>query len=177
MMRHAITTTALAIFIAGCSGGSGSLPGGSSKPPQSETQAQLRSNTSDPKTRAVQVAWNVSRAAKCNFNLDNATLKTSYLNYETEQGMAPDSLPALEKAYEFARIETASRIEKQEGEYCTSKRVAETRTDLGRYLAGDFTARTIAAEKTVPEAGLFDAFDTGVKLPQKTSEDALKPKE
>lgn len=165
------------MLVAGCSGGAGSLLGGSSAPKQTTTEAQLTANAADPKTRAVQVAWNVSRAAKCNFNLDNATLKTSYLNYETQQGMTPDQLPALEKAYEFARIETASRIAKQEGEYCTSKRVTETRTDLGRYLAGDFAARAMAAEKTVPEAGLFDAFDTGVKPPSKTSEDALKPKE
>jgi len=161
--------------LAGCSGGSNLLGGGNAA--KSPSAAQLVSApVNDPKTRAVQVAWNVSRAQKCGFNLDAATLKTNYLTYETTNGFPADRLANLEKAYEFSRIETGDRIAKVEN-YCSDKRVSETRADLGRYLAGDFAARKVTEKKAVPQGGFFDAFDTGVKLPAKTSEEALLPKE
>lgn len=166
----------LMLSLAACGGSASSLlGGGASKAPSAADL--ISAPVADPKTRAVQVAWNVSRANKCGFNLDAATLKQNYIAYETTQGLLPEKLPALEKSYEFARIEIADRINKSEGDYCTDKRVNETRADLARYLAGDFAARQIAKEKEVPAGGFFDAFDTGVAPPKKTSEDALKPKE
>jgi len=162
------------LALAACGGSASSLLGigGSPKP----AAAELVTNpVNDPKTRAVQVAWNVSRAAQCGFNLDSATLKQNYLTYESGQGITPDRLPALEKAYEFSRIETAARIARVE-QYCNPKRVNETRADLGRYLAGNFAARKIV-EKEAPKAGLFDAFDTGIKEKRVTTEEALATKE
>lgn len=162
------------LALAACSGGGTSLLGGGAPKP---TAADLVSApVNDPKTRAVQVAWNVSRAAKCGFNLDSAQLKQKYLAYESGNGLTPDALPALEKAYEFSRIETADRIAKAEGNYCTEIRVAETRKDLGRYLAGDFAARAIKAKKEVPSSSFLDAFSVD-EVSQVTTEDALKPKE
>ena len=162
------------LILAGCGGGGSSLLGGST--PKAPSAADLVAAAApDPKTRAVQVAWNVSRAAKCGFNLDAAALKSSYLAYESTQGNSPETLLSLEKAYEFSRGATASRIAEVSG-YCNEKRVNETRADLGRYLAGDFAARQKKEKKQV-ERGIFDAFDTGVAPPKTVAEDALKPKE
>lgn len=166
----------LTLLLAACGGGGTGLVGGGGATKQPTAADLLAAPVADPKTRAVQVGWNVSRAAKCGFNLDAATLKTNYMAFETGKGLPPESLPNLEKAYEFSRIETASRIAAVEN-YCNEKRLNETRTDLGRYLAGDFEARKIAKKKEIPQGGIFDAFDSGVTPPQKTTEDALKPKE
>ncbi len=166
----------LTLSLAACGGNASTLLGGGSTKKPSAADL-VSAPVADPKTRAVQVAWNVSRANKCGFNLDAATLKQSYIAYELAQGAQAESLPALEKSYEFARIEITDRINKTEGDYCTEKRVNETRADLGRYLAGDFAARKIEKTKDVPTGGLFDAFDTGVKPPEKTTDEALAPKE
>jgi len=176
-MRNPVTLLVALIVplaLTACGGNASNLLGiGSSPKP---TASDLVTNpVNDPKNRAVQVAWNVSRAAQCGFNLDPVALKQNYLTYESGQGMTPDLLPALEKTYEFSRIETASRISKIP-QYCNDTRVRETRTDLGRYLAGDFAARRIV-KKEAPKTGIFDAFDTGIKSKQVTSEEALATKE
>lgn len=167
--------TCLTLSLAACGGGASNiLGGGATKAP---TAADLvAAPPADPKTRAVQVAWNVSRANKCGFNLDAATLKSTYLAYESSQGASPESLLSLEKAYEFSRGETAGRIAVTDN-YCNEKRLTETRADLARYLAGDFAARQVKKKSAVPQGGFFDAFDTGVEAKKVTLEDALKPKE
>lgn len=165
----------LTLSLAACGGGASNiLGGGATKAPSAADL--VAAPPADPKTRAVQVAWNVSRANKCGFNLDAATLKSTYLAYEAAQGATPESLLNLEKAYEFSRGETAGRIATVEN-YCNEQRLTETRADLGRYLAGDFAARQLKKKKAVPQGGIFDAFDTGVAPKKVTLEDALKPKE
>ncbi|MEL6421571.1 MAG: hypothetical protein AAFQ42_03930, partial [Pseudomonadota bacterium] len=97
--RVLLALSASALLLAACSSSGSSLLGASK--PKTTTEDLVAAPVTDPKTRAVQVAWNVSRAAKCNFNLDAPTVKANYLAYETGQGLAPTAVPELEKAYEF----------------------------------------------------------------------------
>lgn len=138
--HHHLGMAALLSMLAGCSssGGSGFFSTGSTEPP-------AKPFFNDPDTRTTQVAWNSVRAQKCGFQLDTASLKASYLAWETGLATDPAVIAKLDGDYEKSRQLVAARVAPQPvAAYCTDAQVTETRRFIQRYMAGDFSATPVA---------------------------------
>jgi hypothetical protein len=96
----------------------------------------------DSATRLSQVAWTSARADKCGFVIDQARLKSSYIAYEATV-TDPAGLAKVEQAYDAVRSVMVKKISPQ-ADYCGAKVVGETRSDLARYLSGNFAARAVS---------------------------------
>lgn len=92
----------------------------------------------DPLARATQVGWTSARASHCGFIFDPAQLRASYLASEMQAGKTPNEIAKLERAYDYTRESVTATI-KDNLAYCNAERTKAIRTDLNRYLAGDFT--------------------------------------
>jgi hypothetical protein len=95
----------------------------------------------DPTARAVQIGWTSARASYCGFMFDPNQLRANYLAYEARSGKTPPEIAKLEQAYDYAHDSVTDTI-KDDVYYCNSNRTTMIRTDLNRYLAGDYTIRT-----------------------------------
>jgi hypothetical protein len=132
---------------AGCSGG-----GVTTSSVAAADSPGLITNT-DPLARPVAVAWTAARAKRCGFYFDPAKLKVNYLAYERAQGASPEQLATLEKSYDTTYKGTADRVN-TEADYCSDKKGLEIKTDLQRYLAGDYTPN-LPKPKQVANCGFF----------------------
>jgi hypothetical protein len=107
----------------------------------SEKEARDVAST-DPLARPIQVGWTSARATHCGFIFDPNQLRANYLASEVQAGATPQQMQKIERAYDYTRQSTLDTI-KDNLHYCNKERTAAIRTDLNRYLAGDYapTAR------------------------------------
>ncbi len=141
-----ISMVALTIAVAACSGPGSPSESGFAAAPAAAVEPQVVDN---PDTRVLQVAWTTARADKCQFFYDLPALKSAYLASEQSAGASPESLARLDKSFEFTRGSVAGRIATNDG-YCSKQsNVNDIRTDLNRYLAGDFSTRAVKKLTTV----------------------------
>ena len=102
----------------------------------SEKEARNVAST-DPLARPIQVGWTSARAAHCGFIFDPDQLRSNYLASETQAGATPEQMQKIVRAYDYTRESTLASIKDNLG-YCNKERTAAIRTDLNRYLAGDY---------------------------------------
>jgi hypothetical protein len=107
----------------------------------SEKEARDVAST-DPLARPIQVGWTSARATHCGFIFDPNQLRANYMASEVQAGATPEQMQKIERAYDYTRQSTLDTI-KDNLRYCNKERTAAIRTDLNRYLAGDYapTAR------------------------------------
>jgi hypothetical protein len=103
----------------------------------SDKQARFVS-PEDPLARPIQVGWTSARASHCGFVFDPDQLRADFLAAEERVGTPPDQMQKIEKAYDYTRASVLSSIKDDPG-YCTKDRTAAIRSDLNRYLTGDFS--------------------------------------
>jgi hypothetical protein len=96
----------------------------------------------DPLSRPIQVAWTSARASHCGFMFDPAKLKSDYLADEARKGANEQQLKKLAATYDYTQQSVLATIS-ADASYCNKERTNAIRTDLRRYLAGDYapTAR------------------------------------
>jgi hypothetical protein len=71
------------------------------------------------------------------FNPDQ--LRADFLASEQRSGVPPEQMDKIAKAYDYTRQSVLDSIKNDNG-YCSKERTAAIRSDLNRYLAGDFSA-------------------------------------
>lgn len=105
----------------------------------------------DADTRVLQVAWTSARADKCQFYYDLPKLKAAYLASEVQGGASEVEMSRIDKAFEFTRASVAGRLATKSN-YCQDERnVRAVKSDLARYLTGDFSARAVTAQTAAVE--------------------------
>ncbi len=92
----------------------------------------------DPLARPIQVAWTSARAVKCGFVFSPEQLRANFLSAEAQAGNTPGQMQKIEQAYDYTLNSMTATI-KDDLSYCNKERTAAIRTDLNRYLAGDYT--------------------------------------
>lgn len=95
---------------------------------------------SDPLARPVQVGWTSARASHCGFIFNPDQLRSNYLAAEASTGISPQQMKKIQEAYDYTRQSTLETI-KDNHAYCNKERTTAIRTDLNRYLAGDFSPK------------------------------------
>ena len=93
--------------------------------------------SSDPLARPTQVGWTSARATHCGFIFDPDQLRSNYLASEAQAGATPEQMQKIVRAYDYTRESTLASI-KDNLRYCSKERTAAIRSDLNRYLAGDY---------------------------------------
>ena len=93
--------------------------------------------SNDPLARPIQVGWTSARATHCGFIFDPDQLRSNYLASEAQAGATPEQMQKIVRAYDYTRESTLASIKDNLG-YCNKERTAAIRTDLNRYLAGDY---------------------------------------
>ena len=91
--------------------------------------------SSDPLAKPIQVGWTSARATHCGFIFDPDQLRSNYL--ASEAGATPEQMQKIVRAYDYTRESTLASIKDNLG-YCNKERTAAIRSDLNRYLAGDY---------------------------------------
>ncbi|MGA8691843.1 MAG: hypothetical protein ACLQF1_05305 [Methyloceanibacter sp.] len=104
----------------------------------STDQAARYVKPEDPLARPIQVAWTSARATHCGFMFDPAKLRSDYLADETRRGVDPYQLQKLTEAYDYTLNSVMETIS-ADPSYCNKERTEAIRTDLKRYLAGDYS--------------------------------------
>jgi len=89
-------------------------------------------------SRLERLAWNSAWAQNCGFYFDNQKLKSAFLAFEANSGIAPDQLTKLGRTYDRAQT-TIRAIAASHPDECTDQRLEKIRATMARYLAGDFT--------------------------------------
>lgn len=142
LLAAALTTT----LLAACSSGLPGLTTGSTASAPAAAPAPVK-----PSDRAMQVASTSAKATTCGYNFDPARLRTQYLASETQSGLAPTDVAALEKLYDTTRVRVTQTIGAAEG-YCSDEQTALIKRDLVRHLAGDFMppSRVVADSSFLP---------------------------
>jgi len=102
----------------------------------SEKEARNVAST-DPLARPIQVGWTSARATHCGFIFDPNQLRSNYMASEVQAGATPAQMQKIERAYDYTRQSTLDSI-KDNLSYCNRERTAAIRSDLNRYLAGDY---------------------------------------
>jgi hypothetical protein len=102
----------------------------------SEKEARNVAST-DPLARPIQVGWTSARASYCGFIFDPNQLRSNYMASEVQAGATPAQMQKIERAYDYTRQSTLASI-KDDLAYCNKERIAAIRSDLNRYLAGDY---------------------------------------
>jgi hypothetical protein len=102
----------------------------------SEKEARNVAST-DPLARPIQVGWTSARASYCGFIFDPNQLRSNYMASEVQAGATPAQMQKIERAYDYTRQSTLASI-KDDLAYCNKERTAAIRSDLNRYLAGDY---------------------------------------
>ena len=92
----------------------------------------------DPLARPIQVAWTSARASYCGFIFDPVQLRANFMAAELRAGNTPDQMQKIERAYDYTHDSVLGSI-KGDVNYCSKDRLTAIRTDLNRYLAGDYT--------------------------------------
>jgi hypothetical protein len=92
----------------------------------------------DPLARPIQVGWTSARASYCGFVFDPNQLRANFMAAELRAGNTPDQMQKIEHAYDYTHDSVAASI-KSDVNYCSKDRVTAIRTDLNRYLGGDYT--------------------------------------
>ena len=88
--------------------------------------------------RLEHLAWNTAWAQNCGFYFDNLKLKSAYLSYEASAGTPPEQVTKLAGTYD--RTQGSLRaIAAGHPDECTDQRLERIRTNIARYLAGDFS--------------------------------------
>jgi hypothetical protein len=103
----------------------------------SEKEARNVAST-DPLARPIQVGWTSARASYCGFIFDPNQLRSNYMASEVQAGATPAQMQKIERAYDYTRESTFASI-KDNLAYCNKERTAAIRSDLNRYLAGDYS--------------------------------------
>ena len=93
--------------------------------------------SSDPLARPIQLGWTSARATHCGFIFDPDQLRSNYLASEAQAGATPEQMQKIVRAYDYTRESTLASIKDNLG-YCNKERTAAIRSDLNRYLAGDY---------------------------------------
>jgi hypothetical protein len=93
--------------------------------------------SNDPLARPIQVGWTSARATHCGFIFDPDQLRSNYLASEAQAGATPEQMQKIVRAYDYTRESTLATI-KDNLSYCNKERTAAIRSDLNRYLAGDY---------------------------------------
>lgn len=93
--------------------------------------------SNDPLARPIQVGWTSARATHCGFIFDPDQLRSNYLASEAQAGATPEQMQKIVRAYDYTRESTLASIKDNLG-YCNKERTAAIRSDLNRYLAGDY---------------------------------------
>jgi hypothetical protein len=93
----------------------------------------------DPLARPIQVGWTSARATHCGFVFNPDQLRADFLASEQRSGVPPEQMDKIAKAYDYTRQSVLDSI-KNDNNYCNKERTAAIRSDLNRYLAGDFSA-------------------------------------
>lgn len=93
--------------------------------------------SNDPLAKPIQVGWTSARATHCGFIFDPDQLRSNYLASEARAGATPEQMQKIVRAYDYTRESTLASIKDNLG-YCNKERTAAIRTDLNRYLAGDY---------------------------------------
>jgi hypothetical protein len=93
--------------------------------------------SNDPLARPIQVGWTSARATHCGFIFDPDQLRSNYLASEAQAGATPEQMQKIVRAYDYTRESTLASI-KDNLRYCSKERTAAIRSDLNRYLAGDY---------------------------------------
>jgi hypothetical protein len=139
-----LVLTGLAATAAGCANAplpsltTGSLFG-SSPDTKAAAAAQKPAIRNDPLARTLQVSRIAARAQRCGYNFDPAKLKGNFLAAEgAEPGADVASLAKLDQTYTVTYNATLKAI-MPETDYCSESRLAHTKANLTRHLAGDFT--------------------------------------
>jgi hypothetical protein len=102
----------------------------------SEKEARDVAST-DPLARPIQVGWTSARATHCGFIFNPDQLRSNYLASEAQAGATPEQMQKIVRAYDYTRESTLASIKDNLG-YCNKERTAAIRSDLNRYLAGDY---------------------------------------
>ena len=107
--------------------------------PGAGTESEARNvKPEDPLARPIQVAWTSARAVKCGFVFNPEQLRANFLSAEELAGNAPGQMEKIEQAYDYT-LDSVTRTIKDDLNYCNKDRTAAIRTDLNRYLAGDYS--------------------------------------
>lgn len=86
-----------------------------------------------------------AQAGKCGYNFDAQRVRAGYLRWETQQGTQPAELTALEQLYDTTRSRIGNAIANPE-EFCSDAVADRLKNDLGKQLAGDYSAPMKKAE-------------------------------
>jgi hypothetical protein len=145
---------ATAALVAGCGGGPSGLTTGATA-----ADAQSGDMTNEnPMARPFAVAWTSARAKRCGFYFDPAKLRSSYLAYESQHGVAGEQLAKIQNVYDSTFNSVSTRIS-ADPDYCSDRKGADIKADLQRYLAGDYTPN-LPKPKAVASCGFFGCGDT-----------------
>jgi len=107
----------------------------------------------DPMARPIAVSWTSARAKRCGFYFDPAKLRTNFLAYEAKQGAAGEQYAKIEKTYDATYRATSEKIA-LDADYCTDRKGLEIKTDLERYLQGDY-APNLPKPKPIASCGFW----------------------
>lgn len=103
------------------------------------TEAAARNiKPDDPLARPTQVGWTSARATRCGFIFSPEQLRSNYLASESAMGHSPKEMEKIVKAYDYTRKSALITINEDQ-RYCNKGRLDAIRTDLNRYLAGDYS--------------------------------------
>jgi hypothetical protein len=141
---------AAAAGLAACSSGASGLITGSTQ--VADTDAPGGFTNENPLARPIGVAWTSARAKRCGFYFDPAKLRSSYLAYEARQSNG-ELLAKSEKSYDTTYQVITQRIS-ADPNYCTDRKGVEIKTELARYLKGDY-APNFPKAKVVASCGFF----------------------
>lgn len=134
----------ITVALAGCSLGpssltTGSLFGSGSAPKASEAAAPAAAPVATPADRALHAGATTARAQRCGYVFDPQSTRAAYLAYEAQQGTTGDVMAKTEKSYDYTVASIGKAIAGNEG-YCDEEQTAVIKRDLGKVLAGDFSA-------------------------------------
>lgn len=165
MRRLAVLSTAAAVALSGCSASvsdltTGSLFGGSGSKQAAAAPQGPVAPASTPMNRAFQVGTVTARALRCGYNFDPIKLKTTFLASEQTMGLQPQDVANVEKAYNVA-FNGVNKAASADPSYCSEKRTADIKQDLGRLLAGDFTPQPMRKAAEEEEEGLVSGIFGG----------------
>lgn len=126
-----------AVLAASSLTGCGTVGRITARPGASNDADAMKVTPEDPMARPIQVGWTSARASHCGFVFDPAKLRSDFLASEASSGIPPDQMKKVEQAYDYTHDTVRDTIKDDMG-YCTKARLDAIRSDLNRYLAGNF---------------------------------------
>ena len=92
-----------------------------------------------PADRALHVGATTARAQRCGYVFDPQGTRAAYLAYEAQRGTTGEVLAKTEKSYDYTVASIGKNISGN-ADYCDDEQTAIIKRDLGKMLAGDFSA-------------------------------------